>query len=821
MNATSGAEGVRDPDASALSAPARSEEQAAAAAVGALLASVFRLFKVARMYDATHKILVSETDVAATAVAEFCVSQRTDSVDLVFVGETVFVNGQMPRFSREAYARAMELGGLLDRCGISNVTIAKTVTPSDLLAFVSIVASVLRDPLRQDELTRTVFTGVRARRLRARIGGDAAEVDQSPAARVVRTYACAIVMLRGLYASLKEAGAQPKMPAALRRIAQRIVTHAEQEPIMLVGLSAGAARERDEASTATGTALVAVLMGRQLTADRNTLTNLTLAALLYDVGRQDLLARGGGDELLAASMRTLSEEDQDLQPGRAALGVAALDRIEPVSMPRAVVAFEAHWIRRAQRLGPIYRGKRPPSALARILSTARAFCELMAPGPYSTPMGPEDAIQFLSSRAADETELTYVKLLTGALGLFPVGTTVELSTGEIGVVTRVPAAAIDFSRPPVRVMYDASGNKLSQPFDVDLAAKAAAGAPERRIQRTFDADQEQTQAMRAYVLGVVGPAKGRDRPSSGGAGAGVRGAPGPESVAASDSRSGKRTVAAAETPAPAPAFEERPPTGPGLQSRPRATLLGRAAVEASGSGPASARAPVGVRPRTGAPVPGAVDDRPPTGSPRPARPVTGAPILPSFPASSVADETGPPTSTGKRTAAWKARQAERPRVHDPRAEKESEPPPRPAPSPGPPPEAASSAVDEAPVTPRVPVAAMDLEPLAEHSVPQPPASAPRTLFTSPTRPAMPQVSADRAPVVARSTVAGTRKVSWRDYDKIVDAAGEASSETAPDEAPPGATPTARPPALTRPASWDELEDFSDLADDKGPPDEGL
>ena len=219
------------------------------------------------------------------------------------------------------------------------------------------------------------------------------------------------------------------------------------------------------------------------------MTNLTLAALLYDVGRQDLLARGGGDELLAASMRTLSEEDRG-SPARPGCpwGRRARPHRARLHAPRRRRVRGALASRRAQRLGPIYRGKRPPSALARILSTARAFCELMAPGPYSTPMGPEDAIQFLSSRAADETELTYVKLLTGALGLFPVGTTVELSTGEIGVVARVPAAAIDFSRPPVRVMYDASGNKLSQPFDVDLAAKAAAGAPERRIQRTFDAD---------------------------------------------------------------------------------------------------------------------------------------------------------------------------------------------------------------------------------------------------------------------------------------------------------------------------------------------
>jgi hypothetical protein len=848
---------------SAAAQPARAEEQASAAAIGALLACVYRLFKVARMYDAGHKLLADETEVAAGAIVEFCVATAADSTDLVFVGETVFVNGQMPRFSRDAYGRAMELGGLLDRCGISNLTIAKTATPSDLLAFVRVVADVLRDPTKAATLSSQTFRSVRARRLRARIGGDTAELDQSPAARVVRTYACAVVILRGFYGSFAKERA--KIPAALRRVAQRIVTHAEQEPVMLVGLAAGRARERDEASIATGAALVAVLMARQLTPDRSALTSLTLAALLYDVGRQELLKSSAGDAVLDASMRTLSEDDQDRVAGSAAVGVAALDRIEPSSVPRVVIAFEAQWLRRVQRLGPPYHGKRPVSLPARILATARSFCELMAPGPYATPMAAEDAIHFLSSRANDEGERTCVKLLTGALGIFPPGTTVELNTREIGVVTSVPESPVDFSRPPIRIMYDGAGMKLDPPIDVDLARPPAEGEPERMIQRTFDADQQQAQAMRAYVLAVTGGSRARARPAP-------SSAPGADTIAASDSRSGKRPID--PTPGPEsrsgkrpsfahppatidrPAFDERPPSGVGLDSRRRAPLPDAPAVGLDSRprvtlpSPEVELAPITPRPLEPAPTPPPQSRATAPGfdsrrasiagiaalSERPSAPVSVAPS--SIAPSSAAPPSGGPNSS--RRGAWKARQAERVAVRDPRAERESDSPPRASvESVALPRQSAVPPASRPPVSRPAPVsspavASPSSRPAIEPTSSEPRRSRPAADFipTPPARPALrldayddiedetpplpethptPIPQAHRPAAVFSGSVKGTRKASWEEYDELVE-----RTAPAPEKPAGGASPK-----MTRRATWEEAEELAKLTGDEPPEDDGI
>src|SRR5581483_8104570 len=104
-------------------------------------------------------------------------------------------------------------------------------------------------------------------------------------------------------------------------------------------------------------------------------------------------------------------------------------------------------------------------------------------------------IQVLANRAADGTERAIVKLLVGALGIYPAGTLVELSTGELAVVLETPAMPVDYVRPPVKILYDARANLLDEPIDVDLAKVPG---PIRFIRKSIDADEQQAKAMRAF-----------------------------------------------------------------------------------------------------------------------------------------------------------------------------------------------------------------------------------------------------------------------------------------------------------------------------------
>jgi hypothetical protein len=79
----------------------------------------------------------------------------------------------------------------------------------------------------------------------------------------------------------------------------------------------------------------------------------------------------------------------------------------------------------------------------------------------------------------------YFQLLVAALGFFPVGSIVELDTNEIAAVTGVPAIAVDYRRPPVRILCDASSNFLPKPIDINLAAGTKQGESARSIRRAL------------------------------------------------------------------------------------------------------------------------------------------------------------------------------------------------------------------------------------------------------------------------------------------------------------------------------------------------
>jgi hypothetical protein len=465
-----------------------------------LLSSMHRLLKVARMYDKNNQALAGSAGAVIAATAEYCASQTSPFADLMFANETVFVNGRMLQMPREVYARVMELGAMLDKCDISNVNVSRDATVDDLVNFVHTLGTALRDPAIKPELVKPSFGGVRARRIkwRANIEGD---TESSCVSRTVRTYSAAVVLLRRFHASIAEG--KRTMPLAIRRVAQRIVTHAEQEAPLLVALAAARTRGVDEAAVSVSAALVAVLMARHLTTDRGVLTDLVLAALLHDVGRRRLVSLRGTDATRSADS-PLSEDEQDRLAASGTVGLVGLGGVGELAAPGTVISFEARWFDRTSRLGAIYGGRRPATVLARILSLARSFSELMVPSTYGSDMRPEDAIEFLMARTTDDTQRVYVRLLTAGLGVFPPGTSVELNTGEIGVVTRVPDQAVDFGRPPIRVMYDAAGNVLDLPLDIDLSEPAADG-PRRFIRAALDTDAQQTQAMRAFVLSLTRP----------------------------------------------------------------------------------------------------------------------------------------------------------------------------------------------------------------------------------------------------------------------------------------------------------------------------
>ncbi|RED55574.1 HD-GYP domain-containing protein [Cohnella phaseoli] len=82
------------------------------------------------------------------------------------------------------------------------------------------------------------------------------------------------------------------------------------------------------------------------------------------------------------------------------------------------------------------------------------------------PMLPHEALEVLYGGAGSLYDMDKVRRLRDNMALFPRGTTVRLSTGELGVVSALHEDSKQ--RPIVRVIRSSEGELLSKPYEVDL-----------------------------------------------------------------------------------------------------------------------------------------------------------------------------------------------------------------------------------------------------------------------------------------------------------------------------------------------------------------
>ena len=471
--------------------PAKDSAAIQEAAAG-VVHGVYRAVKACQFHaDVANDAVTSLTASGAAAVAEYCLRAGSESVALSFLGDAIFVNRQILKASRDTHALAAELRGLLETCEVTELTLARTVDRAAMSSFAKLLADVQRDRSLVARLTSGEIAGVTAGK--ARFAATGASREEAPGARAARTYATSVLTVQGVLAEIRQG--KYELPRKIKRVAQQLVARAEEDARLLVALAATGGVSLDAATVAVGSAILSVAMARQLSTDRAVLANAAMTALLYDAGRVVLGASPGGLQ------RSLNDDELDRVPARSVVALTALARMHAPARARTCLLYEVWSMRRAHRRGLPYNGRRPPTLLARIIGVARAFAELRGAGAGGG-LSIDDALQVMVGRATDGTERALVKLLIGALGIYPAGTMVTLNTGELGVVMSTPAMPLDYVRPQVKILYDHQANLLETPIDVDLAAPTSSESV-RFIWKSVEADEQQMKAMRAFVVAAT------------------------------------------------------------------------------------------------------------------------------------------------------------------------------------------------------------------------------------------------------------------------------------------------------------------------------
>ena len=220
--------------------------------------------------------------------------------------------------------------------------------------------------------------------------------------------------------------------------------------------------DRDTSAHGLRVAMYLVALGRHLGLPRRELAHLGTIGMLADVGKallpQALLEKPG--------MLTPSEHNVVKEHVR--LGLEALHRDMRLAQP-----VEAGIAQHHERLdGTGYpKGLRGEEigVFGRMAAIADSFAALIAVRAYANASAPQDALMNLYEWAGTSFDEPLVEQFVQAIGLFPIGSLVELSTGEVAVV--LAHHRVRRLEPRVMVLTGADKSPTAAPFERDLLAR--------------------------------------------------------------------------------------------------------------------------------------------------------------------------------------------------------------------------------------------------------------------------------------------------------------------------------------------------------------
>jgi len=207
-------------------------------------------------------------------------------------------------------------------------------------------------------------------------------------------------------------------------------------------------------------AVLAIMTGITLGYHDLQLKELGVGAILHDIGKTRI------DKSILSKPGDLSKEEFLEVKRHTNYGFEILRQYHDVSLLSAHVAFQHH-----ER----WDGNGYPRGLAgdniidyaRIVAVCDVYDALLADRPYRAAYTVNQALTVLKRMGGIYLDPHCVDALISNIAIYPIGSVVELSTKEVGVVVDVNKEAP--SRPIIRLVFDRYGNRLQRPHEVDLS----------------------------------------------------------------------------------------------------------------------------------------------------------------------------------------------------------------------------------------------------------------------------------------------------------------------------------------------------------------
>jgi len=310
---------------------------------------------------------------------------------------------------------------------------------------------------------------------------------QLRAAAEIDAYGRAIELVGAMY--VEEGGLE-----AFSYVAQELVSATVTDPRHLVGLGIVPLDVAYELRHPVNTTVFALALGRRLGLNRGVLLDLALCALACDTGMANVPR-----EILKKSEALSAKELEYIHrhPVDSVRRVLKDPSLDTAMRRRLVVAFEHH-IEPNERGYPKVFGWDRQHLYSKIISVADSFDAMIAAKPWRPALLPDEALAQMVAEAGSRLDPALVLTFVRVMGRFPVGTTVLLDSGEVGVVHTPTDPTQQPPDPIVRLLTTPDGQRRPEAPVVDLRQD------DRMVLRSIDPEVLGVDALSALFGGLTG-----------------------------------------------------------------------------------------------------------------------------------------------------------------------------------------------------------------------------------------------------------------------------------------------------------------------------
>lgn len=278
--------------------------------------------------------------------------------------------------------------------------------------------------------------------------------------------------------SQKKAGVRKAL-----RVIQNMVDLVMEDESIVLGIST--IRDYDDYTFthSINVAILSMCLGRRIGISKTSLHRLGICGLFHDLGKLDIPVE------IIRLPRKLSNSEFDVVKNHTIYSVAQIIKLQAARGLKSKVLlppFEHHM--KYDLSGyPQTPQKKPVSLFGRILTITDVFDAITSPRNYrSTALTQDQALGYMLDHSGTDFDPILLKAFINMLGVYPIGSLLELDTGELALVIEA-GKADDGTRPKVVLLAADGQGGYAKDGVVDLDERdAQSGVFRRNIVKSLD-----------------------------------------------------------------------------------------------------------------------------------------------------------------------------------------------------------------------------------------------------------------------------------------------------------------------------------------------